>query len=286
MGESPLPVSTPDMQSQPNYQAHFAQKTSTRAPELQSAPAELGPAHRQFTKEEPRVKHSLGTDKLRGLAPALLAADSQEQSDRFELDDSAPIRALRTNRLGSDPMGEAGQEGSSHLDAVAEEDEKSGPAGGGSSRVGGTAQPGGHTRTYASRDAGQRAEEGARHDFEKLARHAATAQDMEETHEETWGESFKIEWICTERLPFYRTRHIRNPWNHDREVKVSRDGTEIEPSIGQQLLEEWERLSEPVAAVGGKTAPAAGLRQGAGVTKSAPILTTASSHKEGGPSRS
>ncbi|KAE9388277.1 hypothetical protein BT96DRAFT_441517 [Gymnopus androsaceus JB14] len=61
---------------------------------------------------------------------------------------------------------------------------------------------------------------------------------------EAWGESFKVEWICTDRLPFYRTRHLRNPWNHDREVKVSRDGTELEPSIGEQLLEEWVKLVE------------------------------------------
>jgi hypothetical protein len=58
---------------------------------------------------------------------------------------------------------------------------------------------------------------------------------------ETWGEPFRIEWISTERLPFYRCRHIRNPWNHDREVKVSRDGTELEPSVGKMLIEEWER---------------------------------------------
>jgi hypothetical protein len=56
-----------------------------------------------------------------------------------------------------------------------------------------------------------------------------------------WGESFKIEWVRTERLPFNRTKHLRNPWNHDREVKVSRDGTELEPSVGQSLLEEWDK---------------------------------------------
>ncbi|KAJ7500792.1 YT521-B-like domain-containing protein [Mycena galericulata] len=50
---------------------------------------------------------------------------------------------------------------------------------------------------------------------------------------------FKLQWLCTEHLPFQRTRHIRNPWNHDREVKVSRDGTELEPSVGQALLQEW-----------------------------------------------
>ncbi|KAF9017528.1 hypothetical protein BDZ89DRAFT_1022147 [Hymenopellis radicata] len=81
-------------------------------------------------------------------------------------------------------------------------------------------------------------------------------QALEEDHEnerlenkesraegETWGESFKVEWICTERLPFFRTRHLRNPWNKDREVKVSRDGTELEPGVGQQLIDEWQKLA-------------------------------------------
>ncbi|KAJ7246179.1 YT521-B-like domain-containing protein [Mycena rebaudengoi] len=56
---------------------------------------------------------------------------------------------------------------------------------------------------------------------------------------EDWGQDFKLQWICTDRLPLHRTRHIRNPWNHDREVKVSRDGTELEPTVGQALLGEW-----------------------------------------------
>jgi YT521-B-like domain len=59
--------------------------------------------------------------------------------------------------------------------------------------------------------------------------------------EEAWGQSFSVAWIRTERLPFFSTRHLRNPWNHGREVKVSRDGTELEPSVGQQLLEAWDR---------------------------------------------
>lgn len=58
----------------------------------------------------------------------------------------------------------------------------------------------------------------------------------------SWGEPFKIEWIHSDRLPFYRTRHLRNPWNHDREIKVSRDGTELEPDVGQALLVEWDRV--------------------------------------------
>ncbi|KAJ7660361.1 YT521-B-like domain-containing protein [Mycena polygramma] len=53
------------------------------------------------------------------------------------------------------------------------------------------------------------------------------------------GANIKLQWLCTARLPFQRARHIHNPWNHDREIKVSRDGTELEPGVGRALLEAW-----------------------------------------------
>lgn len=59
------------------------------------------------------------------------------------------------------------------------------------------------------------------------------------------GHPFKVEWLRTERLSFLRTRHLRNPWNHGRQVKVSRDGTELEPDVACQLLEEWDRPPPP-----------------------------------------
>ncbi|GAM83432.1 hypothetical protein ANO11243_014200 [Dothideomycetidae sp. 11243] len=52
-----------------------------------------------------------------------------------------------------------------------------------------------------------------------------------------WGRPFQIQWLCTESLPFYKTRGLRNPWNANREVKIARDGTELEPSVGKRLLE-------------------------------------------------
>jgi hypothetical protein len=58
---------------------------------------------------------------------------------------------------------------------------------------------------------------------------------------EAWGRPFCVDWIRTDPLSFSRTRRLRNPWNHGREVKISRDGTELEPSIGRQLLEEWDK---------------------------------------------
>ncbi|KAF7290223.1 hypothetical protein MIND_01335800 [Mycena indigotica] len=59
-----------------------------------------------------------------------------------------------------------------------------------------------------------------------------------------WGANFALTWVCTDRLPFTRTRNIRNPWNHDREVKVSRDGTELEPGVGKALLDAWRAYLE------------------------------------------
>lgn len=66
-----------------------------------------------------------------------------------------------------------------------------------------------------------------------------------------WGKPFKIEWISTNRLPFYRTRGLRNPWNSNREVKIARDGTELETSVGQRLIGLFHRSPvAPVQAVG------------------------------------
>jgi len=62
-----------------------------------------------------------------------------------------------------------------------------------------------------------------------------------------WGKPFKVEWISTTRLPFYRTRGLRNPWNSNREVKIARDGTELETAIGRRLLGLFHRLPSPVA---------------------------------------
>jgi hypothetical protein len=59
---------------------------------------------------------------------------------------------------------------------------------------------------------------------------------------QSWGKPFKVEWISTNRLPFYRTRGLRNPWNANREVKIARDGTELETSVGERLVQMFHRL--------------------------------------------
>ncbi|PNY24821.1 Uncharacterized protein TCAP_05227 [Tolypocladium capitatum] len=72
-------------------------------------------------------------------------------------------------------------------------------------------------------------------------RSAGTGDDTK-----TRGKPFKLEWLSTSRLPFYRTRGLRNPWNSNREVKIARDGTELEPSVGRRLIGLFNRVQSPV----------------------------------------
>jgi hypothetical protein len=81
---------------------------------------------------------------------------------------------------------------------------------------------------------------------EDEARSSKSEQDSE-TPSKAWGKPFKVEWVSTTRLPFYRTRGLRNPWNSNREVKIARDGTELETSIGKRLIGLFHRLPSPVA---------------------------------------
>jgi len=75
------------------------------------------------------------------------------------------------------------------------------------------------------------------------------AADAEEEAEETaesgdpqaFGKPFEIQWLSTTRLPFYRTRGLRNPWNANREVKIARDGTELETNVGRRLIQMFQR---------------------------------------------
>lgn len=69
---------------------------------------------------------------------------------------------------------------------------------------------------------------------------------------------FRVEWISTNRLPFYRTRGLRNPWNANREVKIARDGTELETSVGKRLLQMFHR-PEPATGPVIVASPNAGL---------------------------
>ncbi|XP_029860027.1 3'-5' RNA helicase YTHDC2 isoform X4 [Aquila chrysaetos chrysaetos] len=66
-----------------------------------------------------------------------------------------------------------------------------------------------------------------------------------------WGSSgfggvFKVEWIQKESIPFHFAHHLLNPGNDNKKVQISRDGQELEPQVGEQLLQLWDRI--PLAA--------------------------------------
>jgi hypothetical protein len=80
-------------------------------------------------------------------------------------------------------------------------------------------------------------------DEEERSKTAAVGSetDGETESQQVWGKPFKIEWLSTNRLPFYRTRGLRNPWNANREVKIARDGTELETNVGKRLVQMFHR---------------------------------------------
>lgn len=87
-------------------------------------------------------------------------------------------------------------------------------------------------------------EEDGDEEVESEAASSQTNDDMEDGTK-TWGKPFKLEWLSNNRLPFYRTRGLRNPWNSNREVKIARDGTELEPVVGRKLIGLFNRWQNP-----------------------------------------
>ena len=194
--------------------------------EMNTAPAEMLQPHRRLSQltDGPHTlqQQSFDIHSLRPVAPAIAGNRRQlSEPQGIELDRSAPFRAMRDPSIAE----AARRSDEAALLSVPEEGDDSGK---------GKATE----RLARSPDAASNpVTEG-----DSLATPSAAERAQDEGP--TWGESFRVEWLRTERLPFTRTRHLRNPWNHDREVKVSRDGTELEPSVGQALLEEWDKPAE------------------------------------------
>ena len=152
----------------------------------------------------------------------------QTQADEFHLDRTAPIRALK-HPPASASTGAGRQVGS----VMVTIEEQRGQSGTPESML----DPTKKGTPLVANQADELVDEPSPGQVEDT-----TDKRVEDA--QTWGEPFRLQWIKTERLPFFRTKHLRNPWNHDREVKVSRDGTELEPSVGQALLDEWDRVAD------------------------------------------
>ncbi|TSL28277.1 putative ATP-dependent RNA helicase YTHDC2 [Bagarius yarrelli] len=57
------------------------------------------------------------------------------------------------------------------------------------------------------------------------------------------GGVFSVEWIHKEHLSFQFSHQLLNPWNENKKVQISRDGQELEPQAGAQLLQLWNRFN-------------------------------------------
>ncbi|KAG8746560.1 hypothetical protein FRC10_004412 [Ceratobasidium sp. 414] len=203
-----------------------------RADSLVSAPAELGEAHRQLTNPTRDANETESPDHARRHTGA--AAVIAKGGELFELDETAPYRAVReTSEFGSPEQQESRIDGDGivHKDMVLMTDELE------------------RARNLSS----DQPPRPIRESLTPAETSSSVAPAVGEEKVEGWGKPFKIKWIRTEKLPFHRTRHLRNPWNNDREVKVSRDGTEVEPSVGQKLLDEWDRVEPEPATVAPST---------------------------------
>ncbi|KAG0256743.1 hypothetical protein DFQ27_005523 [Actinomortierella ambigua] len=72
----------------------------------------------------------------------------------------------------------------------------------------------------------------------------AEAVAVESTPTKSWGIVFPVQWLFVHKVPFSVTSQLRNPYYDNREVKLSKDGTEVEPSVGEQLLSEFRKHRE------------------------------------------
>ena len=240
--DSPLPIESPGISARPplEEQSH-------------TAPAVMHSRHRPLSTLSAGIPRHGELSYHEGAIPAAAAIlrHTEHEPDDFELDPEAPIRAAK--QRSADAVLDAGGVRSrasvsseSSLPAVEEEEDDSHSP----------PQPSPSASAVADSLRSPSALSASLSPQAPAEAQAAPSPVDSRDEGPIWGEPFQVEWIRTERLPFYRTRHLRNPWNHDREVKVSRDGTELEPSVGQALLEEWDKPEPPPQSrQGTKTAP-------------------------------
>lgn len=69
-----------------------------------------------------------------------------------------------------------------------------------------------------------------------LSAKVASSKSKSGANTQHLGRPFAVQWLCVRKLPFIKTRGLKNPWNATREVKVARDGTELEPEVGRRLI--------------------------------------------------
>lgn len=82
--------------------------------------------------------------------------------------------------------------------------------------------------------------------FQGVAKMMTTITDnqCEDFGSANLGGVFEIDWIYKEEIPFQFTQHLTNPWNDNKKVQISRDAQEVEPSVGEALVQLWEHVPD------------------------------------------
>lgn len=68
---------------------------------------------------------------------------------------------------------------------------------------------------------------------------STTYADADTENSNNWTIPFQVEWLSppNKTVPFAKVRTLRNAYNKNKFLKIARDGTEIEPSVGRKLVE-------------------------------------------------
>ncbi len=171
----------------------------------------MSPATHARNTEPGRIKDAEVTPmddshRTNTLDPKLLSQQERHRmfvsapgGEDFELDEAAPERAKRGHGLASPPADEP--VATTHADGVTRKDMA---AGGG----------------YSPLDA---VPEGEQLDVTAPLPQSGPVEDASGPAS-LGGTAFKIEWVKVGQLPFARLKHLRNPWNQDKEIKVGRPG--------------------------------------------------------------
>jgi hypothetical protein len=137
-----------------------------------------------------------------------LASKAETDIQDFELDKNAALDAQRDRK----EIDSIDSQGIVRQDMVAD-DEKNAPA---ATQVASDRSAPGDALTESSSPEHKRTD---------------SAKDNGGPANDQLSHMFKVEWMQVGELPFSSIKNLRNPWNQDKEVKVSRDGTELEPGM-------------------------------------------------------
>jgi len=61
------------------------------------------------------------------------------------------------------------------------------------------------------------------------------------------GIQYFIDWIKKGNVPFQATKHLINLYNERKKVQTSRDGQELDPSLGSDLCKMWDKVPNYMA---------------------------------------